>query len=579
MLVGVILGKMPPLITRFLVDRALTPMATQPWSESLYRASLRKVVLAIAGMLAVFLAASALMASRTRVMRRAGAGLVLDIRLRLYAHLQKLSLRFYDARRTGEVMSRVISDVESVERLFTGYGDRVLTDALNLLVTAGIIFSLNWRLALVALIPMPAFIAVTRWFSRRVRPLFRQVRDRLGGIHAKLQDNIAGIRVIRAFSTENYENEAFARENRAFYDIQMKEVELSSRAFPLIRFIEGLGTILVTAVGAVMLLRPDPTITLGDLFAFNAFVWQLYQPLGMLFHAYTHLLQTAACGERLAEFLEEEPDVADRPGALELPPVRGEIRFENVSFRYRDGAPVLENIHIAAAPGETVALVGRSGAGKSTIVHLIPRFYDPTAGRVLVDGYDVRDVRQESLRRQIAIVLQDTFLFNGTVFDNIRYGRRDATREEVIAAARAAFAEEFVAQLPNGYDTEIGERGVTLSGGQKQRIAIARALLADRRILILDEATSMMDSHAEALIQQALRTLMRGRTTFVIAHRLSTVRHADQILVLDGGRIVERGRHEELWARGGLYAEMCREQFREVPEPAVAGQRSSVAYG
>ncbi len=562
-LIGLALGKMPPLITRFLVDRVLAPVAAAPWTEPLYRASLRRLGIAVAAMLGVSLLASWLMAVRTRVMRRAGAGLVLDIRLKVYAHLQKLSLRFYDARRTGDIMSRITGDVEAVERLFTGFGDRVLTDTLNLAVTAGILFAMNAKLALVALLPLPALIAAIRWFSRRARPLFRQVRDRMGGIHAKLQDNISGIRVIRAFNTEELESEQFARENREFYATQMKEADLSARAFPMIRFIEGLGAILVTAVGGWMLLRPDPEISLGDLFAFSAFVLQLYQPIGMLFHAYTHVLQAAAGGERIAEFLEEAPDIADRPGAIELPPARGEVVFEDVSFQYQDGIPVLDRVNLRARPGEIVALVGHSGAGKSTLINLIPRFYDPTAGRVLVDGHDVRDVRQDSLRRQIAIVLQDTFLFNGTVLENIRYGRRDATREEVAAAARAAFADEFIEQLPKGYDTEIGERGVKLSGGQKQRIAIARALLADRRILILDEATSMVDSRAETMIQQALAALMRGRTTFVIAHRLSTVRHADQILVIEGGRIVERGRHDELLARNGAYAAMCREQFRD----------------
>jgi len=440
--------------------------------------------------------------------------------------------------------------------------DHLLSDILNLGVTLAILFVLNVRLALVALIPVPILVVLISGFARRIRPLYRTIRDRSGAVHARLQENLSGVRVIKAFHTEEEEAGRVDESSRGLYEAQLRGIRLWTGAFPLIGFIQGMGAVLVTAVGAAMLLQPTPQLTLGDLFAFNAYVMQLYAPIANLFRMYDAVLRAVASGERLIEVMDERPAVADRPDAVELPPVRGEIRLENVSFRYRTGEAVLTHVSIKALPGETVALVGRSGAGKTTVINLIPRFYDPAEGRVLVDGRDVRSVSIRSLRRQIAIVLQDPFLFNGTVAENIRYGRREASDAEVIAAAEAAFADEFVQALPKAYETEIGERGVRLSGGQQQRLAIARALLADRRILILDEATSMVDSESEFLIQKALARLMEGRTVFVIAHRLSTVQNADRIVTLDAGEVVEVGDHESLLARNGAYARMYEAQFR-----------------
>lgn len=567
-----LLRKANPLITRYLVDEALTPAIKNPWSQALYDDSLIKLKWALALMLVVSGGGALISRFRMYIMHRAGAGMVLNLRVYLYNHLQKLSLNYFESRQTGEIMSRVTGDVDAMDRLITHVSDHVLTDLLGITITLVILFSLSWQLALVCLIPVPLLLFLMWRFARAIRPLYRKIRDRMGEINAKLQDNLAGIRVIKAFHTEAEESKRFEGESREYFDMQMKGVRLWTGAFPLIRFVQGTGGLMVTAAGGYMLLQPDPLITLGDLFAFNTYVMQLYEPIGSLFRMYDTVLRSAASGERVIEVMDEQPEVPDDPNAQVLPPTGGHVRFENVSFKYQTGEQVLKSVDLEAKPGEVVALVGRSGAGKTSIINLIPRFYDPIDGRVTVDGYDVRHVTQTSLRSQIAIVLQDAFLFNGTVKDNIRYGKPDATDEEISAAARAAYAEEFIEGLPDGYDTEIGERGFKLSGGQKQRISIARALLADRRILILDEATSMMDSEAEYYIQKALEKLMEGRTCFVIAHRLSTVRNADKIAALEEGEIVEVGDHATLMEKNGAYAQMYNVQFRLALEDQANGQ-------
>lgn len=562
LLIGLALAKVIPLVTRWLVDSVLTPAIQAAPSTIELVVVYRRVALAAGLMLGCAALSAVVGGLHGWVVRGASASFVRDLRMHVYRHLQGLSLRFFDSRPSGDVVARVAGDVGGLEEVITFAGDRLVNNILNLLVTLGLLFWLEWRLALVALFPVPLLALMMRWFSTTIRPVYRATRDRYGEVQAKLQDNISGIRVIKAFHADEQEAVAVEGMVHRLYDAQVKAVRLSSVAWPLMGFLHGFGSLLVISVGAFLIVQPGSTFTIGALFAFSAYVMQLYQPIISLFHTYNGVLQCLAAGERVAELLNAEPDVADAPDALALPPILGRVCFEQVAFRYTPDVPVLEDVSFIAEPGQVVALVGRSGAGKTSVANLVARFYDPESGRVSVDGYDVRHVTQASLRSQIAVVPQDAFLFNGSVLENIRYARPEATDEEVAAAARAAYADAFIEALPDKYASLIGERGVKLSGGQRQRLSIARALLADRRILILDEATSMVDTHAESEIQRALARLMQGRTCFVIAHRLSTVMHADQILVIEDGRIVENGTHAELLARSGTYNHLCQEQFQ-----------------
>ncbi|NLF17535.1 MAG: ABC transporter ATP-binding protein [Lentisphaerae bacterium] len=575
---GMLLQKCQPLLTKVLVDRGLTPVIQGPWSADLAGRSGRVVAIMVGAMLAAGGLGALIASLRTRVIQRAGACVVRDLRRSLYAHLQKLSLRYYESRRTGDVMSRVTGDVSHAEMLVTHVGDHFLVEIVSLVITVGILLAIHPQLALVALLPVPVLLVLMYRFGKTVRPVYFQIRERIGALSAKLQDNISGIRVIKAFSTERAEAARFDSANQAVFDQQVEGVRLMARAFPLIGFVQGLGTIVVTAVGGWMLLQPEPTLTLGGLFAFSAYVSQLYQPIGHLFMVYNTILQALAAGDRIADILETAPDMTDRPGATAIKAVDGEIRFDRVSFAYDPSQPVLSAISLHARPGQTIALVGHSGSGKTTLANLIPRFYDPTDGLITLDGHDLRDLELAALRRQIAVVLQDPFLFHGSIAENIRYAIPDAGMDAVRAAAEAAHADEFITAFPQGYESLIGERGVKLSGGQKQRLSIARAILADRRILILDEATSMIDTQSELLIQAALERLFHNRTCFVIAHRLSTIQRADQIIVLDQGRIVEHGRHHSLMAAGGVYARMYRAQFR-LDDEDTAAVRPAAAPG
>ncbi len=552
-----ILSKAPPLIIRQLLDHILVPVIENPPAPAAYSSALRDTGTLLGLLLTIGAVTSALMALRFYTLHRAGEGFVMNLRIRLYAHLQQLSLSYYETRQTGDIMSRVTGDAGAMQNLLTHASDSLISDVLNLIITAGIMFYLSWRLTLAAVLPVPVMIFMMFFFSRFVRPIYRRLRDRLGQINARLHDNLAGIRVIKSFNHTDYEEKRFADETREYFDAAIQGMRIWTLFFPLMHFIQGLGSLAVLGYGAYLIIQPVPLVTVGDLFAFTMYTQSFYSPIGNLFRIYNTVLQALSSGERLMEVLDEIPETKDADNAAVLPHlIAGRVQFDNVSFRYPTGDEVLSNISMDAKPGETIALVGRSGAGKTTIVNLIPRFYDPIAGRVLIDGHDIRGVTQHSLRRNIALVLQETFHFNGTVKDNIRYGRLEASEAEIHEAAATANAIDFISSLPEGFDTEIGERGVKLSGGQKQRISIARAVLADPRILILDEATSMVDSESEYLIQQALVKLVAGRTTFIIAHRLSTVKRADQILVLENGNIVEHGRHEELVAKGGVYSAM-----------------------
>lgn len=539
-----------PLVLKSVFDDVIMPGDLEPLS--------RLVVL-----LLVFVATGQILgAVRMNVMHLLGQRFVYTLRMQCYHHIMRLGLGYFERQRTGDVMSRVSNDVGAVEDMVVHGTDNVITSVVQIALIIGVMFWLNVSLALVAIAPLPIFIISIVIFARFIRPVFRRIREELGDINVKLQERISGIQVIKAFGREEEEVDYFEESSRAYWRMSAKSIWMWTTFFPAVGLITSAGMVIVIWYGATLATRGVDYGTAGTLVAFMVYLQRFYHPIGALVQVYNTLNRALASMARIFELLDETPDVQDKEDAVELGEVEGRVDIEGVSFKYATGETVLHDVSVSAAPGETVAIVGRSGAGKTTLVNLIPRFYDPYEGRVLVDGHDVRDVTVHSLRRNTGIVLQETFLFNDTVKENIRYARPDATDEEVIAAARSAYAHDFIERLEEGYESVIGERGVKLSGGQKQRIAIARALLADPRILILDEATSLVDTEAEQMIQQALHNLKQGRTTFAIAHRLSTIRNADRIVVIDEGEIVEQDRHDALMARNGLYAEMYNRQFQ-----------------
>ena len=542
-----ILNLLPPLFQRQIIDDVV--------GERLL-GRLPRLVLGLAGVYAL----THFLRSVDLYLRHVlGERFLLDLRVLLYDYLQRLSISFFESRQTGEIMSRITNDVNALENFVTHSVGFLIVDLLRLVGTAIILFALDWQLALLTLLPVPVLAAAMRLFNTRVRPIYRKIRDRLGDINAELQDSISGIRVIQAFGQERHELDQFTRRSARYYEERVKGIRYWATFFPAMGFVASLGMVIVLGFGVHRIL--SGALTLGGLVAFISYVASFYEPINRLVQVDNTVQQAIAAGERVFELLDTVPEIEDEPDAVELPAIQGAIAFEGVSFRYGTGEEVLRDVSFQMQPGQVVALVGPSGAGKTSIANLIPRFYDPISGRVTVEGRDVREVKLASLRRQVAVVLQDTFLFNGTVRDNVVYGQPDAGEDEMIAAAKAAYAHEFIASLPQGYETEIGERGVKLSGGQKQRLALARAILTDPRILILDEATSSVDAEAEYLIQQALEKVLEGRTALVIAHRLSTIRHADKIIALEEGRIVEVGDHRQLLARGGLYSQMYRRQY------------------
>ena len=506
----------------------------------------------------------------------AGWHVVADVRNEIYRHLQQLSLRFYEDKQTGQLMSRTVNDSDLLEQLVAHAIPDVIVNVLMLVGVSAVLFSMSWQLALLSMIPIPFIVLAMRGFGRYVRPAFRQRQVQLGELNAALNDNISGIREIQAFTREDSEGDRIWSRIVRYRDSLLRALRLMAVFYPSIEFAASLGTVVLIYFGGRLIL--NHTLGVADLVAYFLYLGLLYQPIQALGTVWESIQQAMAGADRIAELLEEDPDVAERPSALALAErARGALRFETVSFKYAVGDRVLQNIDLDVAPGSIVALVGPTGVGKTTLSMLIPRFYDVTEGRITLDGRDVRDLTLESLRQQISIVLQEVFLFHGSVRENVLFGRPGATEDEMIEAARVANAHDFITQLPDGYDTLIGERGVKLSGGQRQRLAIARAVLKDAPILILDEATSSVDTETELLIQQALERLMHGRTTVVIAHRLSTVRNADQIVVLQEGKIVERGTHEDLMTSGGLYQHLNRVQLELEPLEAKAWESAPQA--
>lgn len=485
-----------------------------------------------------------------------------DIRNTIFSKLQNLSFSYHDRAQTGQLMTRVTSDVEQV-RIFFGLALLQAAAAVALLVgSLVVLLVMDWLLALVTFSVIPFLLGILLFLLTRIRPMFGELQNRLGKLNTILQENLAGVRVVQAFAAEPREFARYDASNSDLRDQQIKLLNLFSSIFPLVFLFANLGTLLVIWVGGNRVIAGS--LSLGQLVAFNTYLTLLLLPLFILGGIATLISRAAASADRIFEVIDAENEVHDLPDAKTLTDVTGRVEFDHVSFRYAGGdRDVLTDVTFTAEPGQTVAILGQTGSGKSSIINLIPRFYDPTKGTVRIDGHDLRTVTLDSLRQHIGIVLQESTLFTGSVRDNIAYGLPDAPLEDVIAAAQAAQAHDFITALPDGYDTLVGERGVNLSGGQKQRIAIARALLVNPRILILDDSTSAVDAETEYKLQQALDKLMVGRTSFVIAQRISTVRNADQILLLDGGKLVAHGTHEELLATSALYSEIIDSQFKD----------------
>ncbi|VAW30514.1 Heterodimeric efflux ABC transporter, permease/ATP-binding subunit 1 [hydrothermal vent metagenome] len=485
-----------------------------------------------------------------------------ELRNDLYAKIQHLSFSYHDKNRTGKLMIRATNDVEQL-RNFIGQGLLMALQALILVTgTLIILFSTNAQLAWVVMPILPIALVVFMFFGATIRPLFIEAQKRLDKVNTVLQENMAGLKVVKAFATERREQARFGESIDSDLEQRIKISRTFSFLFPFIFLVANLGQAALLFYGGRAIV--EGTFTLGEWQKFSLYLIFIFIPMGQLGFIISLLAQASASATRIFEILDAKNDVENKPNAIELGKINGRIQFNNVTFRYfASGDPVLQDISFTAEPGQTVALLGSTGSGKSTIINLIPRFYDVSEGQILIDGYDVRDVTIESLRRQIGIVLQETTLFSGTIRENIAFGRPDASNEEIIAAAQAAAAHSFIEEFPQGYDTSVGERGSTLSGGQKQRIAIARALLLNPQILILDDSTSSVDLNTEYEIQKALDKLMEGRTSFVIAQRISTVLNADQILVLDKGKVVDIGIHEELMENSAIYAEIYHSQLAE----------------
>jgi len=513
------------------------------------------------GILIIFLFRGIFFFGQTYLMSYIGQRVIIDIREAVYRQLQRLSLAYFDKRQTGVIMSSVTNDVSALQVALVESMVEMVTEAMVLLGSLGSMFFLHWKLSLLTLITMPLVLQAINTFGKKLRKAGRILQERTADITAILQETISGIRVIKSFAREDYEIDRFKQENFFNFRAQMKTSQLMATLTPVIEFLSAIGVTVIIWYGGMEVINGN--LTSGALIAFLIYVVNLANPVKRLSRVYGNIQRSLAAAERVFEILDTKPDIEDMPGAVELPVVEGYVALQHLSFAYSPGQFALRDVSLEVKPGQTVAIVGPSGAGKTTIANLLPRFYEATEGSILVDGKDIRTVKMQSLREQIGIVPQETVLFNGTVYDNILYGRLNATHDEVIAAAKAANAHNFIDRMPDKYNTQIGERGAKLSGGQRQRISIARAILKDPRILILDEATSALDTESEKLVQEALDKLMVGRTSFVIAHRLSTVQRADMIVVLDKGRIVEQGTHSELLASGGLYSTLYQVQFRK----------------
>jgi ATP-binding cassette subfamily B protein/subfamily B ATP-binding cassette protein MsbA len=554
LLVGVQL--LIPWIIKILIADIIEQAAAQ--------ASLNLITQLTLVVLIVYVARAGLQFLRSYMAHVAGWGVVADVRKHIYEHLQRLSLHFYEDTQTGQLMSRVVNDSDLFEQLIAHAVPDVVVNVLTLIGVSAVLFGLNWQLTLLSLVPIPLVVVSLQVYARYVRPAFRERQKELGDLNATLNDNLSGIREIKAFTREDDELRRIGVQIDRYRRSLLRALRLMATFQPFVEFTSSLGSIVVIYFGGQLAFKQ--TLSVADLVAFFLYLEMFYQPVRNLSGAWENIQSALAGADRVAELLEEEPEILDAADALALTSrAEGTISFRDVSFHYNEGDAILDGITLDIPARHVIALVGPTGVGKSTLVSLIPRFYDVCSGAITLDGHDIRSLTLESLRQQISIVLQDVFLFHGTVRENILFGRPDASEEEIVAAAKIANAHTFISDLPDGYDTLIGERGVKLSGGQKQRLSIARAVLKDAPILILDEATSSVDTETEFLIQQALERLMRGRTTIIIAHRLSTIRNANTIVVLEGKRIKEMGTHDQLLSQDGLYKRLYTVQQRLEP--------------
>ena len=517
-----------------------------------------------AGILVVMFTRGVFYYGQSYLVSYVGQRVIIDVRSVLFRKFQRMPLSYYDKQQTGTVMSYITNDVAVMQSAIVDNLIELVTEGSILIGSLAMMIYLDWKLSLLTLMTIPLVGFAMKIFGRKLKRSSTVIQERAAEITSLLQESISAIRVVKSFVRETYEIRRFEEQNWKNFQAAMKNVKLTSLLTPTVEFLAAIAVTFIVWFGGYEVV--NEVITAGELVAFLTYAVNLANPVKRLSRVYAAIQKAMAAAERVFSIMDLDEVITDKPGAKELPPIKGQVEFKDITFSYKEGQPALQHISLKAEPGQMIALVGPSGSGKSTIANLIPRFYDVDSGTITIDGQDIREVTSDSLREQIGLVPQETMLFSTTVMENIRYGRLEATDEEVIEAARAANAEEFIKELPEGYDTKLGERGLNLSGGQRQRLAIARAILKNPRVLILDEATSALDTESEKIVQDALDKLMVGRTSFVIAHRLSTIFNADQIFVVENGHLREHGTHEELLALGGLYSNLYHIQFRQSEE-------------